>query len=209
MLGAAGAALGLALAVVAVRSPLGRRAGRAVPRRTWSGRGPGRGGLSPSIVAVLASARLRPRARRWPRRPHRRARRAARRRPRLRRPRRAAVAPRAGVGETAVAMVLLVGAGLLLHAFLRLRAVDPGPDPDRTLTVQVFSADPRYARRRPFARPVRAAGGDRRGRSLASRRRPACCFDRSRGRRGSTIRSPSRAAPARSRRRIRCSTTRR
>ena len=49
------------------------------------------------------------------------------------------------VAETAVAMVLLVGAGLLVNAFLRLRAVDPGPDPDRTLTVQVFSADPRYA----------------------------------------------------------------
>jgi putative ABC transport system permease protein len=46
------------------------------------------------------------------------------------------------IGETAVAMVLLVGAGLLLHAWLRLAAVDPGPDPERTLTVQVFSADP-------------------------------------------------------------------
>ena len=46
------------------------------------------------------------------------------------------------IGETAVAMVLLVGAGLLLHALLRLGAVDPGPDPERTLTVQVFSADP-------------------------------------------------------------------
>ena len=46
------------------------------------------------------------------------------------------------IGETAVAMVLLVGAGLLLHAWLRLGAVDPGPDPERTLTVQVFSADP-------------------------------------------------------------------
>ena len=52
------------------------------------------------------------------------------------------------VGETAVAMVILVGAGLLLSAFLRLRAVDPGPDPDRTLTLQVFLADPAAAEAR-------------------------------------------------------------
>jgi predicted permease len=49
------------------------------------------------------------------------------------------------VGETAVAMVILVGAGLLLNAFLRLRAVDPGPDPDRTVTLQVFLSDPAQA----------------------------------------------------------------
>ena len=49
------------------------------------------------------------------------------------------------VGETAVAMVLLVGAGLLLNGFLRLRAVDPGPDPDRTLTLQVFPSTPELA----------------------------------------------------------------
>jgi putative ABC transport system permease protein len=46
------------------------------------------------------------------------------------------------VAETAVAMVLLVGAGLLLNGFMRLRAVDPGPDPDRTLTLQVFLSTP-------------------------------------------------------------------
>jgi putative ABC transport system permease protein len=49
------------------------------------------------------------------------------------------------VVETAVAMIVLVGAGLLVSAFLRLRAVDPGPDPDRTLTLQVFLADPAAA----------------------------------------------------------------
>ena len=49
------------------------------------------------------------------------------------------------IGETAVAMILLVGAGLLLNAFLRLSAVDPGPDPDRTLTLQVFGSDPAMA----------------------------------------------------------------
>jgi putative ABC transport system permease protein len=49
------------------------------------------------------------------------------------------------VAETAVAMVLLVGAGLLLNGFLRLRAVDPGPDPERTLTLQVFPSTPELA----------------------------------------------------------------
>ena len=49
------------------------------------------------------------------------------------------------VGETALAMVILVGAGLVLSAFLRLRGVDPGPDPDRTLTLQVFLSDPALA----------------------------------------------------------------
>ena len=65
------------------------------------------------------------------------------------------------VAETAVAMVLLVGAGLLLNAFLRLRSVDPGPDPHRTLTLQVFlsSAEPTEAGRSHafFARLVERA----------------------------------------------------
>ena len=49
------------------------------------------------------------------------------------------------VMETAGAMVLLVGAGLVLNGFLRLRAVDPGPDPHRTLTLQVFPSNAELA----------------------------------------------------------------
>ena len=49
------------------------------------------------------------------------------------------------VMETAVAMVLLVGAGLVLNGFLRLRAVDPGPDPHLTLTLQVFPSNAELA----------------------------------------------------------------
>ena len=60
-------------------------------------------------------------------------------------------------------MVLLVGAGLLLNGFLRLRAVDPGPDPDRTLTLQVFPSTPRPGRGEEVARVLRAAGGARGG----------------------------------------------
>ena len=78
------------------------------------------------------------------------------------------------VGETAVAMVLLVGAGLLLHALLRLRAVDPGPDPERTLTVQVFSADPALCATQPVRTPCSIGWWSAPRRSLASRPRPAC-----------------------------------
>jgi putative ABC transport system permease protein len=41
------------------------------------------------------------------------------------------------VAETALAVVLLVGAGLLLRSFLRLTAVDPGFDPERAITFTV------------------------------------------------------------------------
>jgi putative ABC transport system permease protein len=41
------------------------------------------------------------------------------------------------LGEVAVALVLLVGAGLLLQSFARLRAVDPGFRPEGVLTAEI------------------------------------------------------------------------
>ena len=41
------------------------------------------------------------------------------------------------LGEVAVALVLLVGAGLLLESFARLRAVDPGFRPEGVLTAEI------------------------------------------------------------------------
>ncbi|HEU0009036.1 MAG TPA: FtsX-like permease family protein, partial [Verrucomicrobiae bacterium] len=41
------------------------------------------------------------------------------------------------VGEAALALVLLTGAGLLLHSFSRLLSVPPGFDPERALTMQI------------------------------------------------------------------------
>ena len=47
-------------------------------------------------------------------------------------------------GEVALAVVLLVGAGLLLRSFLRLQAVDPGFRPERLLTMGVDPDSSKY-----------------------------------------------------------------
>ena len=48
------------------------------------------------------------------------------------------------VAETAVALMLLVSAGLLVNSFVRLRHVNPGFDPRRTLAAEVSLPDSRY-----------------------------------------------------------------
>jgi putative ABC transport system permease protein len=48
--------------------------------------------------------------------------------------------------EISLAMILLVGAGLLLHSFMRLSYVDPGYDPRNVLTFQVALPSERYSR---------------------------------------------------------------
>jgi putative ABC transport system permease protein len=47
-------------------------------------------------------------------------------------------------GEVALAVILLVGAGLLLRSFFRLQAVDPGFRPERVLTLAVEPATEKY-----------------------------------------------------------------
>jgi putative ABC transport system permease protein len=49
------------------------------------------------------------------------------------------------VVEVALALVLLVGAGLLVRSFLRVLDVDPGFDPSRTMTMSVSLPSARYA----------------------------------------------------------------
>jgi predicted permease len=49
------------------------------------------------------------------------------------------------VSQVAVAFVLLVGAGLLLRSFARLREVDPGFRPERVMTMRVALPPNRYA----------------------------------------------------------------
>jgi putative ABC transport system permease protein len=48
------------------------------------------------------------------------------------------------VGEIAAVVVLLSGAGLLFHSFLRIRGVDPGFQPDRILTLNVALTPSKY-----------------------------------------------------------------
>ena len=57
------------------------------------------------------------------------------------------------VAEVAVALVLLIGAGLLINSFLRLRHVDPGFHTDHLLTMQIALPTQKYpdqARRSAF-----------------------------------------------------------
>jgi putative ABC transport system permease protein len=50
------------------------------------------------------------------------------------------------VGETALALVLLAGAGLLLKSFVRLLSADEGFDPHHVLTMQIFLPATRYGK---------------------------------------------------------------
>jgi hypothetical protein len=60
------------------------------------------------------------------------------------------------VAETGLAMILLVGGGLLIHSFVKLSAVNAGYDPDGVLTFQVSLPPTRYpdARLKAFAEAV-------------------------------------------------------
>ena len=51
--------------------------------------------------------------------------------------------------EVALALLVLVGAGLLGKSFVRLRSVDPGFQPAKLLTMWLFLADARYTKEAP------------------------------------------------------------
>jgi predicted permease len=58
-------------------------------------------------------------------------------------------------GEVALALVLLVGAGLLIRSFIALRSVDPGFDSHHLLTLRVSLATPRFQKPSAVAELVR------------------------------------------------------
>jgi putative ABC transport system permease protein len=94
------------------------------------------------------------------------------------------------VGETAVAMVILVGAGLCSTPSSPA-AVDPGPDPDRTVTLQVFLSDPAQAEAKR-SHAVFTTLVERAAAMPGVGLRPASSSGRSTGLRASTTRSASR-----------------
>jgi len=57
------------------------------------------------------------------------------------------------IGEVALAMLLLVGAGLIVQSFIRLRLNDPGFAPSRLLTVKINVPDYKYGRTAGSSRP--------------------------------------------------------
>src|SRR5215510_9520632 len=57
------------------------------------------------------------------------------------------------IGEVALAMLLLVGAGLIVQSFIRLRLTDPGFATSRLLTVKVNVPDYKYGRTTDASRP--------------------------------------------------------
>jgi putative ABC transport system permease protein len=67
------------------------------------------------------------------------------------------VSPALVIGELALTLVVLIGAGLLIKSFARVRAVDPGYNPENLLTmgIGVWNQDNR-AQRTQFNRELRA-----------------------------------------------------
>jgi putative ABC transport system permease protein len=57
------------------------------------------------------------------------------------------------IGEVALAMLLLVGAGLIVQSFIRLQLTDPGFAPGRLLTVKINVPDYKYGRTAGSSRP--------------------------------------------------------
>jgi predicted permease len=48
------------------------------------------------------------------------------------------------ISELAISLVLLIGAGLLIHSFIRLQGVQPGFSADHVLSMQILASDTRY-----------------------------------------------------------------
>jgi len=61
------------------------------------------------------------------------------------------------VSELAIAVMLLIGAGLLIHSFVSLRSVDPGIAVNDVLTVRMSLSGPRFAKTEAVDRLIRSS----------------------------------------------------
>jgi putative ABC transport system permease protein len=57
------------------------------------------------------------------------------------------------IGEVSLAMLLLVGAGLIVQSFIRLQLTDPGFETSRLLTIKINVPDYKYGRTIPSSQP--------------------------------------------------------
>ena len=76
------------------------------------------------------------------------------------------------VAEVALALVLLIGAGLMMRSFMKLQKTDIGMDPSRTLTFRVGLPEaqfPRQRNARPFLRAAHTEAGESAGRRIGRR----------------------------------------
>src|SRR5262249_10163403 len=61
------------------------------------------------------------------------------------------------VSELAIAVILLIGAGVLIHSFVALRSVDPGIATKDVLTVRMSLSGPRFATTDAVDRVIRSS----------------------------------------------------
>jgi putative ABC transport system permease protein len=91
-------------------------------------------------------------------------------------PRRTKVRALLVVSEVSLALILLIGSGLLIRSFVSMRSVNPGFDTHNVLTLQISLAGERYRKTAGFARLVDASVARIRGLPGVEAAAAGCCL---------------------------------